>query len=103
VQRLNRDADGRALAGLARQPCAVPCCTPSEPFPAAPGAGIVIELMVEQWSQPDGRTRYLWSVWENGKRIGMGEGAPSPEAAERDGRQWCLQTVDRPPDRVTKL
>ena len=63
----------------------------------------MIELMVEQWSQPDGRTRYLWSVWEKGKRIGMGEGAPSPEAAERDGRQWCLQTIDRPPDRVTRL
>jgi hypothetical protein len=63
----------------------------------------VIELIIEQWSQPDGGTRYLWSVWQGGKRVAMGEGMPTPEAAERAGRQWCEQAADRPPDRVTRL
>ena len=63
----------------------------------------MIELMIEQWSHPDGSIHYLWSVWQGGKRIGIGEGAPTAEAAERAGRQWCLQTIDQPPGRVTRL
>ena len=63
----------------------------------------MIELIIEQWSRPDGGIRYLWSVWQGGKRIGMGEGASTPEAAEQAGRQWCLQAADRSPDRVTRL
>jgi hypothetical protein len=63
----------------------------------------MIELMIEQWNHPDGSIRYLWSVWQGGKRIGLGEAAPTAEAAEIAGQQWCQKTIARPPDRVTKL
>jgi hypothetical protein len=63
----------------------------------------LVELMIEQWSQPDGSIQYLWSVWQQGKRIGLGEGAPTVDAAEKAGRQWCVETTARPPDRITRL
>ena len=78
------------------------CETISFPM-ALEETGIMVELMIEQWSQPDGSIRYLWSIWQGGKRIGIGEGATTAEAAERAGRQWCLQTIAAPPDRVTRL
>lgn len=63
----------------------------------------MLELMIEQWKNPDGSSRYLWSVWEAGSRVGMGRAAATPAAAEADGLAWCRQTAGREPDRVTRL
>ena len=63
----------------------------------------MIELMIDRWTLPDGSIRYLWSVWRSGKRIGLGEGAPTSEDAETAGRLWCQTNLAHAPDRVTRL
>lgn len=63
----------------------------------------MIELMIDQWNHPDGSIRYLWSVWQDGKRIGLGESAPTPEDSEIAGRLWCQKNLAQAPDRVTRL
>jgi hypothetical protein len=63
----------------------------------------MIELMIEHWTHLDGSSRYLWSIWQEGSRIGMGREAATPEEAERAGRLWCDQALGCAPDRVTRL
>jgi hypothetical protein len=63
----------------------------------------MIELIIERWSNPDGSSHYLWSVWRDGKRVEMSRHIASAEGAEALGRSWCEQTIGRPPDRVTRL
>jgi len=43
----------------------------------------MIELIIERWGSLDGSSHYLWSVWQDGKRIEMSgriAGAQSAEA-----------------------
>lgn len=63
----------------------------------------MLELMIELWKNLDGSSHYLWSVWEDGARIGMGRGARTADAAEAEGIEWCRRTAERAPDRVTRL
>ena len=63
----------------------------------------MLELMIEQWKNPDGSSHFLWSVWEDGSRIGMGRAAATPAAAETEGLSWCRKAAGREPDRVTWL
>ncbi len=63
----------------------------------------MLELMIELWKESDGSSRYLWSVWEGGSRIGMGRGARTADAAEAEGTAWCRDTASRAPDRITRL
>jgi hypothetical protein len=63
----------------------------------------MIELIIERWSDPDGSSHYLWSVWRDGKRLEMSRRIASAEGAETLGRSWCEQTIGSPPDRVTRL
>ncbi|MFZ5789981.1 MAG: hypothetical protein ACOY3L_04705 [Pseudomonadota bacterium] len=63
----------------------------------------MIELMIEHWTHLDGSNHYLWSIWQDGSRVGMGRGAATPEQAEREGRLWCDQALGCTPDRVTRL
>jgi hypothetical protein len=63
----------------------------------------MLELMIEQWKNPDGSASYLWSLWSAGKRVGMGRGAATAEAAETEGLVVCRQAAGREPDRVTRL
>lgn len=63
----------------------------------------MIELMIECWSYPDGRSDFLWSVWREGHRLQMGGKHASVEAAEAEGLAFCRKALGRPPDRVTRL
>jgi hypothetical protein len=63
----------------------------------------MIELIIDSWSNLDGSSHYLWSVWRDGKRVEMSGRIASAESAESLGRAWCEKTVGRPPDRVTRL
>ncbi|MGQ0676096.1 MAG: hypothetical protein ACT4N4_08435 [Rhodospirillales bacterium] len=61
------------------------------------------ELIIEQWLNLDGSSQFLWSVWRDGKRIGMSRPQAKPEDAEQQGREWCLRSTGSRPDRVTRL
>jgi hypothetical protein len=63
----------------------------------------MIELIIESWSNLDGSTHYLWSVWRDGKRLEMSGRIASAEVAESLGRTWCETTIGRPPDRISRL
>jgi hypothetical protein len=61
------------------------------------------ELIIEQWKNLDGSCQYLWSVWRDGKRIGMSRPQAKAEEAEQEGMNWCLRSTGSRPDRVTRL
>jgi hypothetical protein len=63
----------------------------------------MIEIIIERWSQRDGRTDYLWSIWRDGKRTAMGEPHKSAEAAEAEAREACRRSLQEAPDRITRL
>lgn len=63
----------------------------------------MIEVIIERWTQRDGRTDFLWSIWQDGKRSAMGEPLKSAEEAEAQALEVCRRALKRAPDRVTKL
>jgi hypothetical protein len=65
--------------------------------------GHMVELMIEHWSNLDGSSHYLWSIWRDGKRLEMSGRIASAEKAEAEGRAWCEKALARSPDRITRL
>ncbi len=63
----------------------------------------MIELIVERWSYPGGEEEFLWSVWQDGRRVEMGGPRDTAAAAEKEGRAYCRQRLARNPDEVTRL
>jgi hypothetical protein len=61
------------------------------------------ELIIERWRNLDGSEHFLWSVWQEGKRIEMSGRLATAARAEAEGRRWCETTLARAPDRVTQL
>ena len=63
----------------------------------------VIEVIIERWTQRDGSTDYLWSIWRDGKRAAMGEPCDSAAAAETEALEVCRRSLGQVPDRITRL
>ncbi len=63
----------------------------------------MIELVVETWSNLDGSSHHLWSIWRDGKRVQMSGRIPRPDSAEAQGRAWCEANLGQAPDRITRL
>ncbi|MCC7049598.1 MAG: hypothetical protein IT562_23005 [Alphaproteobacteria bacterium] len=63
----------------------------------------MIELIIEHWKNLDGSSQYLWSVWRDGKRLGVSRPTSLPEDAEQQGLDWCRKSIGEQPDRVTRL
>ena len=63
----------------------------------------MIELIIERWRNLDGSEHFLWSVWQEGKRVEMSGRLASAATAETEGRSWCETTFARAPDRITQL
>jgi hypothetical protein len=63
----------------------------------------MIELIIERWRNLDGSEHFLWSVWQEGKRVEMSGQLASAAVAETEGRSWCETTLARAPDRITLL
>ncbi|MDH3472298.1 MAG: hypothetical protein OEM59_01290 [Rhodospirillales bacterium] len=63
----------------------------------------MIEVMIERWSNADGSTDHIWSLWRQGSRLQIGNRHDTPEAAEVEARAFCLQALGSEPDRVTRL
>jgi hypothetical protein len=63
----------------------------------------MLEAMIEKWSNRDGSVDYLWSLWQDGKRVTMGGHFASAPAAEQAARLHCRQKLGCEPDRVTLI
>ncbi|MEC7489999.1 MAG: hypothetical protein VYA17_10470 [Pseudomonadota bacterium] len=63
----------------------------------------MIEIMIERWSQRDGSTDWLWSIWQDGERKHMGPSQPSVASAEMEARAGCQKLFGWVPDDVTIL
>ena len=63
----------------------------------------MIELIIERWRNLDGTEHFLWSVWQEGKRVEMSGRLASGATAEAEGRSWCEANFARAPDRITQL
>ena len=63
----------------------------------------MIKVMIERWSQRDGSTNWLWSIWQDGERKHMGEAQADAESAEMEARAACQQMFGKSPDDVTVL
>ncbi len=63
----------------------------------------MLEVMIEQWKNPDGSTAYPWSVWRDGTRIHMGAALDSAEAAEIDAKAYCTVRLGSEPGSVIRL
>ena len=63
----------------------------------------MIELIVERWSYPDGRTEFFWSLWQDGTRVQFSDRHDSAESAEAEARDFCRRALGAAPDKVTHL
>ena len=63
----------------------------------------MLDVMIEEWKNLDGSTHYLWSVWRNGQRVHMGGTHKTPDAAEREARDYCTERLGAEPKSVTRL
>ncbi|HUI16890.1 MAG TPA: hypothetical protein VL244_04445 [Alphaproteobacteria bacterium] len=63
----------------------------------------MIEVIIERWTQRDGHTDFMWSLWHHGKRAAMGDPLASSSEAEAQALAACRSTFRREPDRITKL
>ncbi|MEE2996711.1 MAG: hypothetical protein VX700_06150 [Pseudomonadota bacterium] len=63
----------------------------------------MIEVMIERWSQRDGSTEWLWSIWQDGERKHMGGAHVDADTAEKDARAACRQMYGKIPDDITIL
>tara|TARA_A100001037_G_scaffold56217_1_gene48386 strand:- start:2250 stop:2441 length:192 start_codon:yes stop_codon:yes gene_type:complete len=63
----------------------------------------MIEIIIERWTSPDGSTDFMWPVWQNGNRVQISGTYPTSDTAEADAFEFCTETLNRPPDRVTRL
>lgn len=63
----------------------------------------MIELIIERWSYPDGRTEFFWSVWQEGKRLQFSGRHESDDMAEAEALEFCRINLGASPDRITRL
>jgi hypothetical protein len=63
----------------------------------------MIKIIIERWNYPDGRTEHLWSVWRDGKRIGMGGPHQSAEASEAEAQAACQKSLGQAADKIERL
>jgi hypothetical protein len=63
----------------------------------------MIEVIIERWIQRDGRTDFLWSIWQDGKRAAMSQPLRTAEEAEAEARELCRRALKCEPDRITRL
>ena len=63
----------------------------------------MIEIIIERWSNRDGTTDFLWTLWRDGSRVHLGERHGNAESAEGDAIAFCHQAFGMQPDRVTRL
>ena len=63
----------------------------------------MIEIMIECWVNRDGSTDHIWSLWQSGKRIQIGNKHGSAEDAESEALAFCRQTFQIEPDRISRL
>ena len=59
----------------------------------------MLEVIIERWTNPDGSTDYMWSVWQSGNRIQMSGTYPT---SGPDAFEFCT-TLNGTPDRVSRL
>ena len=63
----------------------------------------MIEIIVERWTGLDGRTSFIWTLWQDGKRVEMGTAQTSAAEAESDAKAFCLKALGQEADRLTAL
>ena len=63
----------------------------------------MIEILFERWSQRDGSTDWLWSIWQDGERRHMGLPQQTADAAEIEARAACHKFMGKSPDAITFL
>ena len=63
----------------------------------------MIELIIERWSYPDGRTEFFWSLWQDGARIKFSDRHGGADTAEAEGREFCRSAFGREPEKITHL
>ncbi|HXQ68387.1 MAG TPA: hypothetical protein VN980_17595 [Alphaproteobacteria bacterium] len=63
----------------------------------------MIEVIIERWTQRDGHTDFMWSIWHHGKRAAMGDPVATSAEAEAQALEACRRAFRREPDRITKL
>jgi hypothetical protein len=100
-----RTAPGQIRQRSVREALRRACATSAGLFFAAPwaeNAGLMIEIMIERWSAPEG-TEFRWSLWRDGVRIEMGPSCADADEAEAAAEDFCVKTLGRTADRVTRL
>ncbi|MGQ0663948.1 MAG: hypothetical protein ACT4P2_10270 [Pseudomonadota bacterium] len=63
----------------------------------------MVEIIIERWIDANRSVTFRWSVWREGRRIGMGGPHPKAEPSEAEAERFCTLELGRKPDRVTRL
>ncbi len=59
----------------------------------------MIEIVIERWTNAEGKTGFRWSVWDEGHRIQMGENVHSrADDCEAQAVEFCWRKLGRKPD-----
>ncbi len=59
--------------------------------------------MIERWTNPNGSTDHVWSLWRDGRRVRIGNRHPAAEPAETEATEFCEASLGQAPDRVVRL
>ena len=62
----------------------------------------MIEVIIDRWTK-DGQTEFLWSIWQDGRRVVQGDVYATGEAADAAARAACRAELGCEPDQVTHL
>ncbi len=63
----------------------------------------MIEIVIERWTNANGRTDYLWSLWQDGGRVQVGNKHETSDEAEDEALGFCRRALGADPDRMTRL
>ena len=63
----------------------------------------MLELIIERWSDPAEGDSFRWSLWQDGRRLGMGGPHDSAAASEAEALALALDRLGKRPDRTTRL
>jgi hypothetical protein len=63
----------------------------------------MVEIVIERWTNADGSTDHLWSLWRDGDRLQFGRKHKTSEEAEAEALEFCHRSLGVQPDRVTRL
>ena len=63
----------------------------------------MIQVIIERWTGVDGATDHLWTLWQDGNRLHLGNKHGTADEAENEAIAFCHSEIGVQPDRIIRL